>query len=82
MTRAIEVTTAAVVERPTSSAPAPVEKPSLHPTAVMTRANSSALDEAGVDVARDDRVSRRLKIGAEGKVRRGDAEDSSPHQCP
>src|SRR5580698_6545233 len=43
ITRAIEVTTAAVVERPTSSAPAPVEKPSLHPTAVMTSANSALL---------------------------------------
>ena len=40
---AIDVTTADVVERPTSSAPAPVEKPSLHPTAVMTNPNNALL---------------------------------------
>ena len=32
----MEMTTAEVVERPTSSAPAPVEKPSWQPTAVIT----------------------------------------------
>jgi len=36
ITRKIEMTTAEVVERPTSSAPAPVAKPSWQPVAVIT----------------------------------------------
>src|SRR5579871_4501746 len=39
----MEITTADVVERPTSSAPAPVEKPSWQPTAVMIIPNTKAL---------------------------------------
>src|SRR5436309_3093580 len=35
ITRKIDTTTARVVERPTCSAPAPVESPSWHPTAVI-----------------------------------------------
>ena len=38
-TRKIDLTTACVVDRPTCSAPVPVESPSRHPTAVMVTPN-------------------------------------------
>ena len=53
----MDVTTAEVVERPTSSAPAPVEKPSWQPTAVITRENS-ALFTRPVKISRRNRASR------------------------
>jgi len=40
MTSRMEITTADVVERPTSSAPDPVAKPSWQPTAVITMAKT------------------------------------------
>src|SRR5712671_5322793 len=38
-TKKIDMTTARVVDRPTCSAPAPVDNPSRHPTAVMVIPN-------------------------------------------
>src|SRR6266436_9137667 len=38
-TRKMDMTTARVVERPTCSAPPPVDSPSKHPTAVMVMPN-------------------------------------------
>src|SRR6201996_1774759 len=45
------------------------------------KAEQYTLDEAGIDVARDNRIPRRLKIGAECEAGPGDAEDASAHNA-
>ena len=57
VTIGLEMTTAEVVERPTSSAPAPVEKPSWQPTAVMTMPKTRLLRTPLV-TSRSSRASR------------------------
>src|SRR5580700_2730525 len=57
-TRKIDFTTAAVVERPTCSAPTPVESPSKHPTAVIVAPNITLLISPVV-------MSRRMSASTE-----------------
>src|SRR5258706_14411641 len=47
-TRKMDMTTARVVERPTCSAPPPVDNPSRQPTAVMVMANMTLFNQTGV----------------------------------
>ncbi len=76
ITRKIDFTTAEVVDRPTSSEPRPVAKPSWHPTAVITSPNITLLIKPGDDVAKHQRVQGGAEIAAPGEARARDAEKS------
>ena len=54
----IDITTALVVERPTCSAPLPVESPSRHPTAVIVMPNITLLINPDDDIPHKERVDR------------------------
>src|SRR5271165_1138373 len=59
-TMKIEITTARVVERPTCSAPPPVDRPSRQPTAVMVMPNIKALTRPVITSRRNNASSEAL----------------------